>query len=207
MGSISHAHSQIELFPDIQAEKKPPSKNYTPLLKDLTLTLENSIVLGIIFIMVVILAFSFGIERGKGRQVAAPLSEERLVDNSDQKSEEVLPVSTIKVDAEGFHEVVEVAIAMEAVTEVEEGPTTVHETVLLPEMFEDQYTIQVASFKLVENAEKEAKQLRKRGYEIFVLPKGTHSIVCVGKFVEKKEAQRFASKLKVRYKDFLIRRL
>ena len=69
------------------------------------------------------------------------------------------------------------------------------------------YTIQVASFKNQEYAEKEAMDLKKGGYEPFILPKGSHLIVCIGKFATKSEAERFSQKLKSKYKDSVIRSL
>jgi hypothetical protein len=72
---------------------------------------------------------------------------------------------------------------------------------------DNRHTIQVASFKKQEQAQREAVSLQKKGYESFVLAKGNYSIVCVGKFDEKKQAQVFSSKLKKTYKDCLVRRM
>lgn len=69
------------------------------------------------------------------------------------------------------------------------------------------YTIQVASFKRLRSAKKEAEELRRRGFEVKVLPKGNYKIVCVGEFKEKNEAASFKKKLPSRYKDSLIRSL
>ena len=70
------------------------------------------------------------------------------------------------------------------------------------------FTIQVASFKLKKSAQIEADRLIKSGIEdAFVLPKGSYSIVCVGKFSLMAEAKRFSNRLKKRYNDCLVRRL
>ncbi len=71
------------------------------------------------------------------------------------------------------------------------------------------YTIQVASFKKEKNAKIEAERLKGKGIgvDIFVLPKGEYSIVCVGRFLKKDDAKEFSVKIKDRYKDYLIRRL
>ena len=77
-----------------------------------------------------------------------------------------------------------------------------------PEEQENLFTIQVASFKLEKNAKREADRLRGRGHDdTFVVPKGSYSIVCVGKFIQRNEAKKFSSKLKKRYNDCLVRRL
>ncbi len=69
------------------------------------------------------------------------------------------------------------------------------------------YTIQVASFKKEKNAKIEAERLKGIGVDIFVLPKGEYSIVCIGRFLKKADAREFSQKIKDRYKDYLIRRL
>ena len=40
-----------------------------------------------------------------------------------------------------------------------------------------------------------------------VIPKGSHSIVCVGKFALKDQASHYLKELKKQYKDCLVRRL
>ncbi len=69
------------------------------------------------------------------------------------------------------------------------------------------YTIQVASFKDEEYAQKEASALKKKNFAVFVISKGNFSIVCVGKFSKKEEANGILAKLKKNYNDCLIRRL
>lgn len=69
------------------------------------------------------------------------------------------------------------------------------------------YTIQVASFLDRINAQKEADSLKRIGLSSIVLPKGKFSIVCVGNFSQRKEAESLLPKLKKQYQDCLIRRL
>lgn len=69
------------------------------------------------------------------------------------------------------------------------------------------YTIQVASFLNKTNAQKEADNLKKRGMSALVLSKGRFSIVCVGNFAKREEAELLLSKLKKQYQDCRIRRL
>ena len=60
----------------------------------------------------------------------------------------------------------------------------------------------------VRRAKKEAENLEERmEYDIFVLPKGKYSIVCVGKFPQEDRAKVILNKLRKRYKDCLVRRL
>jgi len=69
------------------------------------------------------------------------------------------------------------------------------------------YTIQVASFLKRVNARKEADTLKRKGLSPLVLSKGKFSIVCVGNFSKRKEAESLLPKLRKRYQDCLIRRL
>ncbi|MBL7130871.1 MAG: SPOR domain-containing protein [Candidatus Omnitrophica bacterium] len=69
------------------------------------------------------------------------------------------------------------------------------------------YTIQVATFKNRMRAEKEAKRLKDRGRRSFVEKVGIYFRVCVGNFLDKKEAKAALDELRKTYQDCLIRRL
>ena len=69
------------------------------------------------------------------------------------------------------------------------------------------YTIQVASFLNRLNARKEADILKRKGLSPLVLSKGKFSIVCVGNFSKREEAESLLSKLRKQYQDCRIRRL
>ncbi|MCK4882304.1 MAG: SPOR domain-containing protein [Candidatus Omnitrophica bacterium] len=196
--------SQFELFPKPSKNGPEPWKP-SRLTKDLTLSLENIIVLCIIFVMVLVLFFSFGVERGKKIALLVPAKDEGGI------------VQTVKEDV--------VSETVQTVPQVEREERVVF-PVSLPEEIREEtepafrpplekteeqenlFTIQVASFKLEKNAKKEADRLKGIGHDdTFVVPKGSYSIVCVGKFVRRNEAKKFSSKLKKRYNDCLVRRL
>ena len=69
------------------------------------------------------------------------------------------------------------------------------------------YVIQLASFKNKTLAEKEAMQLKKKGFASLVLSKGVYSVLCVGNFSNKQAAASSQVELKKQYKDCYIRRL
>lgn len=159
------------------------------MFANLTFSLENIIIVSIVMVMVMVFCFSLGVERGR-----------RLMRPQSMPVEKVQPA------------VVPAIVVPQAVTQkpgvkteavVAAQPATQE---VLP-VLKDVYTIQVASFKQKSFAQKEATLLQQKGFDIFVVPKGGHSIVCVGKFIEKKEAQTFASKIPRKYKDYVIRRL
>lgn len=189
--------SQFELFPFMHGRPVAIARPRY-LSKDLTLSVENTIVLGIIFIMAVVLFFSFGVERGK--RVVRGLTQSSAVGSREtlERSAPALDVKTPKA------EVAEKAVPAQALPpkpakpDVQSSPQKKGTGV---------FTVQVASFKDRELAQREANVLKKKGYRIFVLPKGSHSIVCVGKFAVKDEATEFSNNLKNHYNDCLVRRL
>ena len=69
------------------------------------------------------------------------------------------------------------------------------------------YTIQVASFSNRINAQKEVESLRRKGLSPLMLSKGKFSIVCVGNFTKREEAESLLPKLKKQYQDCRVRRL
>jgi len=192
--------SQFELFPG-SSGSSPEAGKQAHLTKDLTLSLENIIVLCIIFVMSLVLFFSFGVE--KGRRVAKGSSDverSRVVDKSAPKSVE----SAVKVaEKEGIVFPVDIPESL-----TEDSELDLHEPLEMNDEQERLFTIQVASFKLRKNALREADRLRGVGHEdAFVIPKGSYSIVCVGKFSQRGEAKAFSNRLQSRYNDCLVRRL
>lgn len=174
--------SQFELFPGA-SKCGPETGKPAPLTKDLTLSLENIIVLCIIFVMSLVLFFSFGVEKGRRAVVApdgvhlAPKMKKITLDPSGsgvkntQKERVVFPV------------------------DIPKGLTEDSDATPRQMQDDDQerlFTIQVASFKLRKNALREADRLKSIGHEdAFVIPKGSYSIVCVGKFAQRVEAKNF----------------
>ena len=190
--------SQFELFPGASKSSLETGKSAS-LTKDLTLSLENIIVLCIIFVMSLVLFFSFGVEKGR-RVVAVPDG----VHSTPKTEKFTLDPSGLDVKNVQEERVVFPVDIPKSLTEDSDAT---------PRQMQDDdreriFTIQVASFKLRKNAQREADHLKSIGHEdAFVIPKGSYSIVCVGKFAQKVEAKKFSSKLSSRYNDFLVRRL
>ncbi len=187
--------SQFELFP----ANTPPiqkDKNKGGPLKDLTFSAENIIVLCIVFVMVLVFCFSFGVDRGK--KVVKPPSKD-VISRDFHQNEDVEIVIEEKV-----------AVPLKAQLAPIKEPINVENEVTSAvelSVIEDLFTVQVASFKNEENAQREAQRLQDFGEDIFVLTKGSHSIVCIGKFNLKENAKELSHKLKSKYNDCLVRRL
>ena len=206
--TMASQHAQFELFPFLTG--RPYSRVARPryLLKDLTLSIENIIVLCIIFVMAAVLFFSFGVERGKQivkGTLAEPPVAVTVLPAPEGPSGKVAqrslpPAGNIKAQKS--------ASPLQAAGSRQQQTPAITNNVPSSEKKENgTFTIQVASFKEKGKAQMEAKRLKSKGYEIFVLPKGKHSIVCVGKFAIKDEAMEFSNKLKNTYNDCLVRRL
>ena len=202
MNIYNNRHSQFELFPATTAGNQELQR--TPgLLKDLTLSSENTIVLCIIFIMSWVLFFSFGVERGKGLTKVNFQDPQKAPEKLTTQVPAVAPVvKTSPVNSN-------VAVTPQLQRTVPAG-TVAPANARKPEVkqiLSEIFTIQVASFKLEENAVKEADKIKRLGYETYVVPKGSHSIVCVGKFGVKEEAENFSKRIRNKYQDTVIRRL
>lgn len=69
------------------------------------------------------------------------------------------------------------------------------------------YTIQLASYKSKQFAQKELTALRKTGLVPFVISKGNYTILCVGNFSNMKDAKATLTRVQNKYKGSFIRRL
>jgi len=190
---INYKQTQFELFPGASREA-PDSEKLKFFFSSITLTLENIIVLTVLLFMGIIVSFSFGVEKGK----RVVLAKSDILSQGHEVKLEALKVLEIPAEEST------VVVAKQAENFVEKRVT---ESSILKGLPENFYTVQVASFKTRKYAEKEALNLKKKGYEIFIVQKGSYLVVCAGKFFEHDEAEGFSTKLKNKYKDCLVRRL
>lgn len=68
------------------------------------------------------------------------------------------------------------------------------------------YTIQVASYKARDMADKELSRLKGQGYKAEVLKKGSYYILCVGSFESKDAAKQTFAAMQKKYKGCIIRK-
>ncbi|MFH1441548.1 MAG: SPOR domain-containing protein [Candidatus Omnitrophota bacterium] len=173
--------SQLELF-------NPPKNNTQTKTQDNFSLLgyirnyEKIILFIICFIITGIISFSFGVE--KGREYVNPTAKQRY----------------------------DLAVGEEKTTNIISTPEIIPQKVkenIAPEeeKTNNNYTIQIASFKNKESAQKEAETLRKNGFTTLVLPKGSYNVVCVGNFENREKAENLLTKIRKKYHDGFIRRL
>lgn len=207
--------SQFELFPEAN---DPTELKQKPRLvfKELTLSLENIVVCCIVLVMTLVLFFAFGVERGKriSKVPKNAVESQKIASDAPKVGQKINDAQIskngiISQSSEGQENIAEQVIKIPAELQETEPPVR-EEIIEIPvdgDLLGPTYTIQVASFKLKRNAQKEASNLKDVGHETFVMSKGSYSIVCVGKFQQKTDAKEFSSRLKNRYRDCLVRRL
>ena len=216
MNNPFNRQSQFELFPGApSAESK---KEETPLFgQPVRLSFENVIIFGIAFIMGMVVSFSFGIEKGK-RCRTAPIQQTVVAVKDKPQVAQAAgaeAVATMKagiilpVEAAGgvlpSEEIVGGAGAVEKQLEINENTADSEKSVDINESLEKIHTIQVASFKQKDRAQREADDLKKIGHDAFIAKKKAYYIVCVGKFEESQEAKTVLKGLKKKYSDCYIR--
>ena len=190
--------SQFEFFPAGRHFAQPAGPA-PKLIKDLTVSLENIIVVCIIFIMATVFVFSLGVERGKRITQTISLPEKLPAVKAGQTEPPAVSKEIWKEDRP--------VVGVGAVRNKIQQPAPAAPGNPQKKKIQEQYTVQIASFKEKQSAHREAKRLEGKGWKTFVFLKGTYSIVCVGYFAEENEAKAFSRKLKDQYKDCLVRRL
>ncbi|MBN1913498.1 MAG: SPOR domain-containing protein [Candidatus Omnitrophica bacterium] len=173
-------NKQLELFAQTKGEGR--NKKLSSSVLSSLWRYEKAMLLTISFIITCVVSFSLGVEKGKKATV---LKIDSYI--------EIPQPSRMPEETEE-----QVSLAGEFKEELSKDRTQ--------DSFSG-YTIQVASYKTKKYAQKEAEQLKKKGYSALVLPKGRYIIVCVGNFSDKKAAQVLLPKLKNKYRTSYIRRL
>ncbi|HIH42332.1 TPA: SPOR domain-containing protein [Candidatus Woesearchaeota archaeon] len=202
-------YSQFELFPDSNVRKIAGSVKHGNFFRGFTFTPENVITAIIIIIVSFVVLFSFGVERGKK---VAKMSNGPKNDSIEKKAVQInvnsvslLPSDEVKVSEN--NEIEKVELAGIGQRNIGENEAILNLPQEVNEANQNVFTIQIASFKQKKNAQMEAEKLNGIGEDVFVLSKGDHLIVCVGRFKKREEAKTFSNKVKSKYNDFLIRRL
>jgi septal ring-binding cell division protein DamX len=198
--NINYKQPQFELFPSNSGVGDDASKPRF-FLANLTLTIENLVVLSILGIMLAVFAYSLGVERGKHVMVAQMMERAPLKPLVAQS-----PVVAVKPSATANSaQAVGTAVVTAPVQSVPTAPASVVEQKLQNVNPAFKYTVQVASYADEKFAQRAAQDLGKKGFETIVMQKGKYAILCVGKFNQMNEAKAAIAKLKSKYKDCLVR--
>ncbi len=176
---------QGELFkdssrPGIEYPKPSPAESWLNRFR-ITLRIDHLSVIAISALILYVLIFSFGVEKGKRMAFR------------EQEAEQVRQ----KKIAEDLQEVqTETSIAEPALVSGQETSEPAEETMPVPAPTESglsvltgKYTIQTITFTSRPKAEEEIKKLKAKGYRAFMIPSGKFFPVCVEAFETMSEAK------------------
>ncbi len=204
--------SQFELFPGAPGASPHKEKSQFSF-QAWALTVENMVVVCVVFLMALIIAFAFGVEQGKRLQisqadsVAVPEVSLKSTQPSVVQQVEEPVISAAAVDPVGAAKMVIAKTAEDDFLKNAEKGADAEKSVDKTPSLDTIHTIQVASFQQQERADREAGTLVKKGFDAFVVKKGSYYIVCVGKYNERSQAMRTFKDMRKIYKDCLIRSL
>ncbi|HDZ77330.1 MAG TPA: SPOR domain-containing protein [Candidatus Omnitrophica bacterium] len=179
--------TQLELFTP-HVKNTTPKKRIQGSFFEKIAPYEKNIILGICFLVIFIVSYALGIEKGRKIQT---------VDNNSNVIQIPSTITTNKV------------IGKEPIKKANSRIETKQPKNKIRRNLADfkGYTVQVASFKNKTSAEKEKLTLERKGFTAYVIPKNKYVIVCVGMFNNKDKAKISQKKLKRLYNDCLIRKL
>jgi len=198
MPPLNTQKQQQELFDEFVVVKKTRGRFFGVLNRfnkpifpqhrlNLSLSYEVLIIVLIGVLLVASVIFSLGVERGRN-EMPAP----------------VQPVVAAPAPAEPV-----VLVVAEAPKPLPKAPAaaTIAPVKNIPVAAADKpYTIQVASYKARDLAEKEITRLKATGYPAEIIKKGDYFVLCVGSFANKDAAKQTLAAMEKRYKGCLIRK-
>ena len=183
-------NTQLDLF-NSPGSRNTASLGYGRLLLGNGYNRDKKILLLIAFIVIGIVSFSLGVEKGKRIALKPATRQQEAVPATSagavivNQAPKVMPGPAVRQEA--------------LPAQVAEAPAVVSP--------KGKFTIQVATFRTKALAKQEADFLKKKGFSAGITAKGSYCIVCVGSFRDKDSAKGMFSKLQPRYNDCFIRRL
>lgn len=184
---------QLDLFGTKKDKKEGPQR------EGIIIPVDTAILLFVVIILLLITAFSWGVARGR-KSTLNNISAERntsISDGLELKKDEDITKKDIEQEKQEKSQ-----LEKESKPEQKELTT---KTETQPK--KDLFRIQVASFKKLSSAHKEAEKLKQKGFPVEIEKKGKYSVVYVGKFEDEEKAAKNLKELKNTYKDCLLRRL
>jgi hypothetical protein len=192
---------QTELFSEFQSPSAKKPRHFLrqdiALRKKIILNLsyENLVLSSIAFIMLLVVFFSLGVEKGKkvaqrDAATAADIISRPIVEkvSVEEEASETLAPET----GESEPEIAKIKDSAE---------------VAEAEGYVKPYTLQVIAFKQKSKADREVERLKKEGYDASIITSGDWLQVCVGKYADKVEAKGDIDSLKKKYPTCYFRRI
>ena len=190
---------QAEFFSDLpDTAKETKKRRFLKGRVAVSLSQENLIFFAIGFIMLLIVCYSWGVERGKNLVQLIPLYPDTLTGTSGHKrAQESEDIQEVKQEQ-----------AQKRPTKKSPKPQVKKIKVKLAQAKNVAKTlpyIQIASFRTDKYARREIDQLKNRGYQPFLAQWGEYRVVCVGGYKNKDEAAMALKQLKKVYADCILR--
>lgn len=180
---------QLEIFSSDTASVKTQEKSKS--FFGFFWSYEKTILIIITFLVVSVVSFSLGVERGKRIAFLKTTPTSNVEQNI-----KTLPVKIKDIEIEN--------------KKPKELPTVIlasSKPITITKESQENYTIQVATYKSKTYAQKEAQLLKNKGFQPRVFSKDNHIQLCVGQFLSKDEARASLKELRKQYQDCFIRRL
>ena len=168
---------QAELFnmsgPVVDASKvSKPQSGWLDHIR-VTLRLDHLLIVGISALVLYVLVFSFGVEKGKRYAIDEVRAERAKQEQISKELAQPEVRATLAVVSAPSEEKVSVPEDEKR----REGPAGGH------------YTIQLIAFTSQRLAEKKVEDLKKKGYQGFIIPRGKFFQVCADAFQNMDEAR------------------
>ena len=202
MSDLKPGETQHDLFGEVAPGQPKKSERFAPFHRTpkpilLSTSVEQIILTGILVILAGCLVFFLGVLRGRslGRvmvppPLAAPMPAPKpaVLVPPVKKPEAARPVGVFRP-----------APMPTPAVKIEPRPAPAADAT-------KPYTLQLITYKKKDQAEGEAEELRRRGFQAFVAPSGAYYLVCSGQYGSKEEAVRDLQALGGKYKDCFLRR-
>jgi len=188
-------NTQKELF-EFQAPKKQPRK-FGQLFQqaDLAFSLnaEKLVFIAIGILMLLVISFALGVERGKAISEKATETRTALVQ------------ATIPAQAQRVQGQPAAAKVQLTATQAQAQPAAVKIQPAAVKATAKSYMIVAAAFSKEASATKEANRLMANGFESFVYQSKPYYLVCVGSFTNRDSAQKVLNKVRRLYRDAYVK--
>jgi cell division septation protein DedD len=210
-------NSQLELFSQVKGGGSLNGSAPASFLSYIR-AYEKTLLVIIGFIITGIVAFSFGVEKGRHAQVPSVIKQPRQPAQSQAAPAarpQPVPVVQLQRQPPAARQAPYPTQAVQPYVTPAARPQAApaarpQAAPVVRAPAQDSvggYTIQLASFQSKEYAVQEADALRKRGLSPVLFSQGSYTVLCVGKFNSKDAAQSLFSELKTQYRGCYIRRL
>ena len=185
---------QSELFEEF-AKDRDKRRRFFKRLSDskkinIVVSQDKLIVYLIAIIILFIITFSLGVERGKRIKIYSEAKKNYISKTNEREETKVIKQVGVKEE-------------IKPIKQIAKPP----ETKFLPDKSIKFFTVQVAAFKKSYQAEEELKNIKSREKDAFILKRGKFNIIYVGKFKNKEEALCKQEELKSKYKDCFIKEI